>query len=255
MPWTEACESVVRGHAGVVAVYRSPRGDVALLLSQTLVPLLEERVTWLADTRRVAYAVIAGLRGIGVWDPIIVVQWRSPRDAARILSRWTLCYDADPERRAQLVDVARARGHDDAAVASSPRPVVPRVPVRQAVIDWYRDMAPCWLAATPDTRRRLVLCTHRWIVDRVLAPLASGRPPYADELRSDGRLAWMVMQALRSDDVETWTPWIQLVLGDLDRALSWPPERRTDAWVRWLFLIPYSIPVRREKVGLQLTTG
>lgn len=246
--WTEACESVVRGHPGVVAAYHSPSGELALLLAQTLLPLLEERVAWLADTRRVAHAAIAGLRAIGVWDPIIVVQWRAPRDAARILGRWTLCYDSDPERRAQLTDIALARA-DDGASAAPPRRPEPPVPVRPRFIEWYRDMAPSWLATTPDTRRRLVLCTHRWIVERALVPMSRGDGPHVGDLKPGGRLACMLVRAIRSDDLRSWKPWIRLVLTDLDRALSWPAGRRNEAWIRWLFLIPYSIPVRGEQPG------
>jgi hypothetical protein len=243
MMWTKACESVLRGHPGVVAAYRSPRGDLALLLTQTLVPLVEERIAWLTETRRVAHAVIVALRAIGAWDPIIVVQWRSPHDAERILSRWTLCYDGDPGRREQLADIARARVDDDATAARA-RPPEPRVPVQSRFIDWYRDMAPSWLAATPHARRRLLLCTHRWVVERVLAPLSRGEAPYLVDLRRGGRLEWMLMRAIRPGEVAAWMPWIELVRGDLERALAWPSGRRTEAWVRWLFLIPYSIPLR-----------
>jgi hypothetical protein len=243
MTWTKACESVVRGHPGVVAAYRSPRGDLALLLTHTLVPLVEERIAWLTETRRVAHAAIVALRAIGVWDPIIVVQWRSSRDAERILTRWTLCYDGDPGRREQLADIARARVDDDVMAARS-RPPEPRVPVRTRFIDWYRDMAPSWLAATPHARRRLLLCTHRWVVERVLAPLSRGEAAYVGDLRRGGRLEWMLVRAIRPDEVPAWTSWIDLVRGDLERALSWPSGRRNDAWIRWLFLIPYSIPLR-----------
>lgn len=244
--WTEACESVVRGQPEVVAAYRSARGEVALLLAQTLLPLVEDRVSWLEETRRVAHPAIAGLRAVGVRDPISVVQWRSRHDATLILSDWALCYDGDPERREQLTDIARARV-DDGASSAPPRPPGLRVPVRPSFIEWYRDMAPCWLGASPYTRRRLILRVHRWIVERALAPLSRGEAPHLADLRPGGRLELMLMCFIPPAEARVWKAWIRLVLADLSRALSWPAGRRGEAWIRWLFLIPYSIPVSGER--------
>lgn len=48
---------------------------------------------------------------------------------------------------------------------------------------------------------------------------------------------------LSAGELDVWKAWIRLTLADLERALAWPPARRTEARVRWLFFIPYSIPV------------
>ena len=40
-----------------------------------------------------------------------------------------------------------------------------------------------------------------------------------------------------------WRRWIDHVREDLARALGRAPAQRTHAWARWLFFIPYSIPV------------
>lgn len=62
------------------------------------------------------------------------------------------------------------------------------------------------------------------------------------DLGPDGALAALLEQALSEDERRAWRPWIGLVVADLRRALAWP-KRQTEAWRRWLFLIPYSVPV------------
>jgi hypothetical protein len=64
--WEDRFIEVCRRHRDLVAVYESPRGRLALLLRQTLVPLAPEHFEWLAETRATARAVIADLRGVGV---------------------------------------------------------------------------------------------------------------------------------------------------------------------------------------------
>src|SRR4029450_399327 len=39
-------------------------------------------------------------------------------------------------------------------------------------------------------------------------------------------------------------PWVPVALAVLRRALASTPSPRSEEWMRWLFLIPYSIPVR-----------
>ena len=49
--WTDHLVPACRSHPELAAVFESPSGDVALLLHHTLVPLREESVAWLAQTR------------------------------------------------------------------------------------------------------------------------------------------------------------------------------------------------------------
>lgn len=242
--WTDAHVELCRKHRDLVAVYHDGEGRIALLLRHTFLPLLEERGRWLADTRRVARAVINDFHAAGVIVPISVLQWRSPQDAAHILERWTRCYESDAERREQLADIARARLRDASLSLDQDRLARPEWhPVsRLRFVDWYRDMAPSWLAVEPPLRRQLVLCAHRWIVERVLLPMSRGQTPAAADLQPTGRLTWMLVRSIPTDDLETWKPWLRLVRTDLLRALAWPEEKRSEAWIRWLFLIPYSIP-------------
>ena len=103
-------------------------------------------------------------------------------------------------------------------------------------------MTPCWLGIEPAVRRRLVLCTHRWVADRVFGGRA--RPAdLLDDLAAAGRLTVALEALVPPEEAPRWRPWIRLVRYDLRRALTWPPARRTEAWCRWLFLIPYSLPV------------
>jgi hypothetical protein len=109
---------------------------------------------------------------------------------------------------------------------------------------WYRDMTPCWMTAEPFRRRRLILRTHRWIAERVLEPLAHGEEPFVVDLEAQGVLAQSLVRTIPQPELETWQPWVRLALADLRQALASTPSPRSEQWVRWLFLIPYSIPVR-----------
>ncbi len=93
----------------LVAIFQSRRGRIALLLRQTMVPLVEERSKWLEETRQCARAVITGLRGAGLTGPWLVLQWRSLGQAAEVLRGWRCCYDADPVRRAELTRIVERR--------------------------------------------------------------------------------------------------------------------------------------------------
>lgn len=111
---------------------------------------------------------------------------------------------------------------------------------------WYRDMTPCWMTAEPFRRRRLILRTHRWIAERVLEPLAHGEEPFVVDLEAQGALAQSLVGTIPPPELEAWQPWVRLTLADLRQALASTPSPRSEEWVRWLFLIPYSIPVRRR---------
>jgi len=130
-------------------------------------------------------------------------------------------------------------------------------PVDQALIAWYRNMAPTWLGAEPIVRRQLILRTHRWIVECVFAPgdgstdaptQAPALSTVVDQLAPTGQLAQALVATVPAGELPRWKLWIRLVLADLRRALSWPASERNGAWGRWLFLIPYSIPVRQPDV-------
>lgn len=226
--WTSAYDTVCRRHPDLVAVYESTEGALALLLRHPLVAAPEERACWLAATRRAARAVSAGLRAAGFGGDVTVLQWQRLRDVGAVLRGWTCCYDGDPVRHEQLADVVDG---------------VTRTAARPGLLKWYRDMAPTWLGAEPAARRRLILRTQRWTVERVLSPLSRGEEPAVEDLTPDGRLAWMLARALTRDEAVLWKPWVLLTLADLRRALAWPRARRTGEWVRWLFEIPYSNPV------------
>ncbi len=117
----------------------------------------------------------------------------------------------------------------------------------ESLIRWYRSMAACWLAVEPPVRRRLMLATHHWIVDAVMVPLSRGEEPRVDELVAGGALHAMLARTVPDGELSQWRFWVWLAVHDLRRALAWSPERRSDSWARWLFLIPYSIPVGAER--------
>jgi hypothetical protein len=108
---------------------------------------------------------------------------------------------------------------------------------------WYDDMTPCWRSIEPPLRQRLVLRTHQWIVESVFAEDGASTGA-ADDLGPGGRLSTALAELVPASETVLWRPWIRLALLDFRRALRWPPSRRTEAWCRWLFLIPYSLPVR-----------
>jgi len=100
-------------------------------------------------------------------------------------------------------------------------------------------------------RTRLLLRTHQWIVDRVLAPEVS-LPMAAAELQAEGALVRALTELVPAEEREGWRQFIQVVVANLRHALLRWVTRRNEAWVRWLFLIPYSVkalePVERTPV-------
>jgi hypothetical protein len=229
-----------------VAAWEGPDGTLALLLRQTLLPLPEERGRWYHDTRRATRAVVTDLRVAGVTQEVTVLQWRQLEDVAAVLTGWTRRYLGDVPRFVQLRDIIATRivdrELDEVAPPEAGEPGAGST-ISPFLLGWYRDMSPCWLGVEPRERRRLILKTHRWIVDRVLAPIARGDRPRGADLAPTGRLVWSLVRLVPPGELDVWKPWIRLTLADLTRALAWPPARRTETWVRWLFFIPYSIPV------------
>ena len=268
--WEERFAETCRQHPDLVAVYESAHGRLGLLLRQTLVPLDAERVEWLTETRAVARRAIGDLRAAGFTGGALVLQWLPTVDLARIVARWVRRWDGDPARRSQLLAVVerrlvderflaarrthgRAPAVDAAAPPASNGGAAPAIGLEQAGLDalraWYGAMAPCWLAIQPVRRRRLVLETHVWIADRALTDPVDGPRQAAAELGHDGSLARALGRLVPRSEATAWRSWIDLVRADMARALAQPPARRTQAWARWLFLIPYSVPVPRRALG------
>ena len=103
---------------------------------------------------------------------------------------------------------------------------------------WYLGLIPHWTAAGSRVRGRLLLRTHAWIVDRVLAPRATVAAAAAD-LGPDGALECALTALVPPGETGRWRPFIRVVVADLRHALLRPVTERNEAGLRWLFLIPY----------------
>jgi hypothetical protein len=237
--WDEACTAVCRRHADVVAVFESPLGRLALLLRQPLVPAPDERADWLSATQRSARAVTASLQAVGRSAEITILQWQPLRRVAHIMADWDCSYEGDEIRHAQLVASICAWLTDGG-------PITPPV---AGLGRWYRQMTRSWMSAEPPARRRLILRTHRWIAERVLEPLSQDGEPALEDLEADGLLTELLTDAITPGERAAWQPWVHRVRARLRRALAWPGAQRNDVWVRWLFLIPYSVPARVERAS------
>src|SRR2546430_17462251 len=75
----------------------------------------------------------------------------------------------------------------------------------------------------------------------------SGEQPEPADLGPTGRLVWRLVRVVPPGELDVWKAWIRLTVNDLQRALAWPASRRREAWARWLFAIPYSIPVTGQR--------
>jgi len=127
----------------------------------------------------------------------------------------------------------RARGALAAAAMSGKTP--------SSLVTWYLGLTHHWMGDNPRVKTRILLGTHEWIIDRVLAP-AVGLDALAADLRPDeGALTRSLVALVPPDDVPEWHHFIDLVVANLRHALLVPVTQRNEAWVRWLFLIPYSI--------------
>jgi len=109
-----------------------------------------------------------------------------------------------------------------------------------SLVTWYLGLIPHWMGATPGLRCRILLHTHQWIIDRVLAPEVA-LSAVALDLRPNGGLTESLTALLPADAGPEWRHFIGLVVANLRHALLLPVARRNEAWLRWLFLIPYSI--------------
>ena len=161
---------------------QDPVGGRGWLLDRGPPPLGEERGRWFNDTRRAAHAAVASLRAAGVTQDVTVLQWRPLPDVATILEGWRCRYLGDSERYVQLADIVGASlgdrkpagavphcGGAEAALSAAALAISP------TLLEWYRDMAPCWLAVESPVRRRLILRTHHWILDFASRPSTDTR--------------------------------------------------------------------------------
>jgi hypothetical protein len=90
------------------------------------------------------------------------------------------------------------------------------------------------------------LQTHVWLADLALSDPANGPSRAVAELGPHGSLARALGRLVPVAEATAWRRWIDHVREDLARALGRSPAQRTQAWARWLFFIPYSIPVPRR---------
>lgn len=258
--WGERVAEICRRHADVTAVFESPSGRLALLLRYTLVPLDEERDDWRARIHATTRALFGELRAAGFRERMPVIQFLSFEEADDIMATWQCRFDQDPARRVQLARTARRYALDRRFLDTRATHRREAAPVRRVVIvgdghedrhcalwRWYGEMARTWLSVTPVVRRHLMLAIHLWITAHVVGNgRVSPRPVVASDLADDGPLARSLMDRIPDDEREEWRPWIRLVLADLRQALLHHPGARNEMWVRWLFLIPYSIAAPRR---------
>jgi len=141
------------------------------------------------------------------------------------------------------------------ALPTNPRPALRRPASSDdtpgSLVTWYLGLIPHWMGGQSRIRTRVLLRTHQWIVDRVLAPEVS-LPTAAAELQPEGTLVRALTELVPAGEREGWGQFIRVVVANLRHALLLPVTRRNEAWVRWLFLIPYSVkafePVERMPV-------
>jgi hypothetical protein len=258
----------------VVAIYVAPDGRLAVLLRQTVVPLLEERDGWLAETERAAREASAAL-GVSS-STLLVLQWQPLADVVAVITEWQCVHEADPARRRELARVAERRLADIAFVTGVPtsppvgrlaRGVPPLYPPLAdeksslatswpAVFDWYRSMMSCWLGLVPVERRGLVWRSQAWIAEHLLVPERIERADRIGQVndhvhitRRDDAAAVehdlypTLLRPLAPRAQADWKPWVRLVTRDLVEACVVPRLSRDEAWARRVLLVPYSIPV------------
>jgi hypothetical protein len=109
------------------------------------------------------------------------------------------------------------------------------------LVTWYLGLIPHWTSAGPPLRTQLLLRTHQWIVERIINPEADLATAAAD-LRLDGELTRVLIDLIpAAEDTEERRQFVRVLVANLRHALLRPVTRRNEAWVRWLFLIPYSV--------------
>ena len=116
-----------------------------------------------------------------------------------------------------------------------------------SLVTWYLGLTHHWMGDNPRIKTRILLGTHDWIIGRVLAPEVRLADLAAD-LRPEGALTQSLAAQVPPDDAAEWRQFIDLVVANLRHALLVPVTQHNEAWVRWLFLIPYSIRQIAEAV-------
>ena len=254
--WLDGYTVLCRECPDLVAVYESSGGRLALLLRHTPVPLMQEYGAWRAETRKTAHIIVAKLRKAGLRGGVIVLQWLPLSGVAKIVRTWVCRYEGDATRRAQLAAVAERYAADDRFLATRVRfrrrtpspadrirsPFTDSAEELYALRRWYEAMAPCWLGIEPALRQTLVLRTHRWVAERLLAPAAAGHVSAHEDLGVGGRLWGTLAKLIPANERAAWRPWLCLVVSDLEGALRRPIAKWDQAWARWLLLIAYSLP-------------
>jgi hypothetical protein len=110
-----------------------------------------------------------------------------------------------------------------------------------SLVTWYLGLTHHWMNdSRPRIKTRILLKVHEWIIDRVLCPEV-GPDAAMSDLRPNGPLARELAALVPPDDTREWGHFVEVVVANLRHALLRPVSRRNEAWVRWLFLIPYSI--------------
>lgn len=258
--WLDRYCDVCRQCPDLVAVYEAPDGRIALLLRQTLVPLPEEFASLRRVIRGTARGATERLRAAGFRGGVMVLQSQPLATAAEVMGQWACRYDADSVRRTQLAAVAERYAADERYLASqiqsrrrpAPRLFGPTPPFATScelhrLQSWYDAMAPSWLGVEPLLRRALILKTHRWVAEHILMPAADGRATGSEIRETLVALGEALRQTIPPDDRGTWSVWVDLVVGDLERAMRRPSTDWNQAWARWLLLIAYAAPVPRGR--------
>jgi hypothetical protein len=145
-----------------------------------------------------------------------------------------------------------AHAHAVRASAPNPNGASRAVPASASspgsLVTWYLGLIPHWMDAQPRLKCCILLRTHQWILERVLAPDV-GLAAALGDLHPGGTLTRTLGELVPADDAEHWRQFIALVVANLRHALMLPVARRNEAWVRWLFLIPYSAGPAAERAA------
>lgn len=258
--WLDRYSAVCQECPDLLAVYEASDGRLALLLRQTLVPLPEEFSSLRRVTRSAARAATTRLRAAGFHGGFMILQWQPIGTVASVMKDWPCRYDADAARRTQLAAVAERYAADERYLVSqaqsrrrnTPRALGALPPFASStelhtLQAWYDAMAPSWLGIEPLLRRALVLKTHRWIAEHILIPAADGKTGSFEISQTIRHLGGTLTELIPPDDRAVWSVWVGLVVGDLERAMRRPSDDWNQAWARWLLLIPYGVPVPRER--------
>src|SRR4029453_2301061 len=83
-----------------------------------------------------------------------------------------------------------------------------------SLVTWYLGLTHHWMGDNPRVKTRILLGTHEWIIDRVLAPEV-GLAALAADLRPEGALTRSLAALVPPDDAGEWRHFIDLVVANL----------------------------------------